>query len=85
MQLVNEVDIDLNSAAIDKQINIKPLAFIDTNVEISESGLREATDQYQRKIINAVLEQERGNLAATARILKLDRSNLIRSMRRLGL
>ncbi|WP_137224871.1 nitric oxide reductase transcriptional regulator NorR [Shewanella sp. MEBiC00475] len=48
-------------------------------------GLRDSTDEYQRQIIQTVLANERGNLAAVARSLKLDRSNLIRTMRRLGL
>jgi len=56
-----------------------------TAVEFNELGLRDSTDNFQRMVINEALAQEHGNLAATARVLKLDRSNLIRSMRRLGL
>ncbi len=54
---------------------------------VSKSGisLRDAVDTYQREIIEAVLEKKQGNLAATARVLKLDRSNLVRTMKRLGL
>jgi anaerobic nitric oxide reductase transcription regulator len=48
-------------------------------------GLRDSTDEYQRQVIQTVLAAERGNLAAVARCLKLDRSNLIRTMQRLGL
>jgi len=48
-------------------------------------GLRDATDEYQRQVIQTVFLTERGNLAAVARSLKLDRSNLIRTMRRLAL
>jgi anaerobic nitric oxide reductase transcription regulator len=48
-------------------------------------GLRESVGQFQRNMIESVLEKEQGNLAATARVLQLDRSNLIRTMRRLGL
>ncbi|MBB1382508.1 sigma 54-interacting transcriptional regulator, partial [Shewanella sp. SR41-2] len=48
-------------------------------------GLRDSTDEYQRQTIQTVLATERGNLAAVARSLQLDRSNLIRTMRRLGL
>ncbi|WP_281561637.1 nitric oxide reductase transcriptional regulator NorR [Thalassomonas sp. RHCl1] len=54
-------------------------------VEVNDLGLREATDEYQRQIISQLLEGEQGNLAAVARRLKVDRSNLIRTMRRLGL
>lgn len=51
----------------------------------SGTGLRDAVDDYQRELIEAALEKTRGNLAATARLLKLDRSNLVRTMQRLGL
>jgi len=54
-------------------------------MELNALGLRDATDNYQQMLINASLEQAHGNLAAAARLLKLDRSNLIRSMRRLGM
>jgi len=47
--------------------------------------LRQATDQFQRQLIEARLQQVQGNIAAAARGLGMDRSNLIRSMRRLGL
>jgi anaerobic nitric oxide reductase transcription regulator len=53
--------------------------------DIETYGLRNATDEYQRQVIQAVLAKERGNLAAVARTLKLDRSNLIRTMRRLDI
>lgn len=58
---------------------------VDIDNETKNTGLRESTEHYQRKVINAVLEQEYGNTAAAARVLKLDRSNLIRTMRRLGM
>lgn len=53
--------------------------------QVCRYGLRDSTDQYQRQVICAVLAKERGNLAAVARTLKLDRSNLIRTMRRLDI
>ena len=58
------------------------------NIALSQAltlGLRESTDEYQCQIIQAVFVAEHGNLAAVARCLKLDRSNLIRTMRRLGI
>jgi len=51
--------------------------------QVSEMGLRGSTDDYQRRVIQTALTQEHGNLAAVARLLKLDRSNLIRTIRRL--
>jgi anaerobic nitric oxide reductase transcription regulator len=59
-----------------------------STIELSQVltlGLRDSTDEYQRQVIQTVLAAERGNLAAVARCLKLDRSNLIRTMQRLGL
>jgi len=66
-------------------VDIDAMPEAQTSQGISELGLRDATDNYQRLAINAVLEQEHGNLAAVARVLKLGRSNLIRTMRRLGI
>src|SRR5690606_38318113 len=49
------------------------------------NGLREAVDDYQRRLIGTLLQHNRGNLSATARALKIDRGNLHRLTRRLGL
>lgn len=48
-------------------------------------GLREAVDQYQRQLIATLLQRHQGNLSATARALQIDRGNLHRLTRRLGL
>ncbi|WP_185269057.1 nitric oxide reductase transcriptional regulator NorR [Halopseudomonas xiamenensis] len=48
-------------------------------------GLREAVDGFQRQLIEAVMAQHQGNLSATARVLQIDRGNLHRLTRRLGL
>ncbi|MNH47273.1 Anaerobic nitric oxide reductase transcription regulator NorR [compost metagenome] len=50
-----------------------------------EGGLREAVDGYQRQIIDACLQRHQDNWAAAARELGLDRANLNRLARRLGL
>lgn len=47
--------------------------------------LRQATEQYQRQLISACLERHQQNWAAAARELGLDRANLGRLARRLGL
>lgn len=60
-------------------------ALVASEIDSAQLGLRESTDYYQRRVINSALEQHHGNLAAAARVLKVDRSNLIRSMKRLGL
>ena len=48
-------------------------------------ALREALARYERQLIEQSLLRNRNNWAATARELKLDRANLGRSARRLGL
>tara|TARA_R110002167_G_scaffold56285_7_gene159842 strand:+ start:2377 stop:3918 length:1542 start_codon:yes stop_codon:yes gene_type:complete len=50
-----------------------------------ETGFREAVDKFQFVLIKQALENNQGNIAATARELKLDRSNLIRTMKRLNI
>lgn len=49
------------------------------------AGLREQVDAFQCQLIQQQLSACRGNLAAAARALQVDRSNLVRSMRRLGI
>ena len=48
-------------------------------------GLKQALDAFQRTHISAVLQRHRGNWAACARELEVDRANLHRLARRLGL
>lgn len=48
-------------------------------------GLKQALDDFQRGHIAAVLQRHDGNWAACARELEVDRANLHRLARRLGL
>ncbi|MGE8320358.1 MAG: nitric oxide reductase transcriptional regulator NorR [Comamonas sp.] len=48
-------------------------------------GLREAVDTYERGLVEASLQRHAGNWAAAARELRLDRANLQRLARRLGI
>lgn len=48
-------------------------------------GFREAVDSYQHALISQALVDSVGNTALAARVLKLDRSNLVRAMHRLGI
>jgi len=52
---------------------------------VAEGGLRDAVDAYQRQVIDACLQRHEDNWAAAARELGLDRANLSRLARRLGL
>lgn len=52
---------------------------------LPEGGLRQATDGYQRQLIEACLARHDQNWAAAARELDIDRANLSRLARRLGL
>jgi two-component system nitrogen regulation response regulator NtrX len=47
--------------------------------------LTEALDEYERALISAALTQADGNVAEASRILKTDRANLYRRLRRLGI
>ncbi|QEY63706.1 nitric oxide reductase transcriptional regulator NorR [Metapseudomonas lalkuanensis] len=47
--------------------------------------LREAVDRYQRQLITVSLERQQQNWAAAARELGLDRANLLRLAKRLGI
>lgn len=47
-------------------------------------ALSAATDAFQRQWLEALIAEHRGNLAATARAAGIDRSNLLRLLRRLG-
>ena len=53
--------------------------------QLPDCGLREAVDNYQRQLIATLMHRHQGNLSATARALKVDRGNLHRLVRRLGL
>jgi DNA-binding NtrC family response regulator len=47
--------------------------------------LSEALDDYERGLLRAALAQAEGNIAEAARLLRTDRANLYRRLRRLSL
>jgi transcriptional regulator with GAF, ATPase, and Fis domain len=47
--------------------------------------LSEALDEFERSMITAAMTQAEGNVAEAARVLRTDRANLYRRMRRLGI
>ncbi|MDH4653771.1 MULTISPECIES: nitric oxide reductase transcriptional regulator NorR [unclassified Pseudomonas] len=58
---------------------------IEAPTALAVGDLREAVDQYQRQLILASLESHQQNWAAAARELGLDRANLLRLAKRLGI
>ncbi len=53
--------------------------------DLGAKAYREILDDMERAVLEAALERESGNIAATARLLRTDRGNLYRRMRALGL
>jgi len=53
--------------------------------ELSSHNLKQATEQFQRQLIVSTLEQHNGNWAAAGRSLEMDRANLSRMAKRLGI
>lgn len=75
---LEQQDCDLVSAAVQQ---------IDEHPSVNQQAtlnLRDAIDAYQRQIISAVLTQEHGNVAKSAKRLGVDRANLNRLLKRLG-
>ncbi|GLP96671.1 nitric oxide reductase transcriptional regulator NorR [Paraferrimonas sedimenticola] len=62
-----------------------PLSNENAVAPIAANGLRDAVDQFQCQIIANTLSKNQGNWAQTARDLQLDRGNLFRLAKRLGL
>ncbi|MFA5677353.1 MAG: nitric oxide reductase transcriptional regulator NorR [Pseudomonas sp.] len=78
----------LQLTAADLGLTNEALSPVKSELESPKSldcGLREAVDRYQRYLIQTLLQQHNGNLSATARVLQIDRGNLHRLTRRLGL
>lgn len=69
----------------EKEITNQSAPGLSTSNEPFHGNLRDAVDEFQREIIQGVLDEEAGNWSAAARHLQLDRANLIRLAQRLGL
>jgi anaerobic nitric oxide reductase transcription regulator len=78
---LSAADLDLPNGRVEaaaEQPVAAPLALV-------SGDLREATEHYQRQLISACLERHHDNWASAARELGLDRANLGRMAKRLGL
>ncbi|GMM84415.1 nitric oxide reductase transcriptional regulator NorR [Pseudoalteromonas sp. MTN2-4] len=64
----------------------KAESFNQTSTDLSQiASLKSATEQFQKKLIEQALLEHELNWAAAARTLKLDRANLVRLAKRLGI
>jgi anaerobic nitric oxide reductase transcription regulator len=68
-----------------RQAAVRAQPGLDIEAEMPEAGFREAVLAYERRLLSASLIRNGDNLAATARELGLDRANLNRLAKRLGL
>ena len=73
-------DLDLPSTRVTEAAQPTPTTMAETT-----GDLRQATEHYQRNLISACLERHQHNWASAARELGLDRANLGRLAKRLGL
>ena len=56
-----------------------------TSMPANTASLKTAVDQFQHQHISQVLVQHNNNVASAARALQVDRSNLLRLIKRLGI
>ncbi|OLQ93420.1 nitric oxide reductase transcription regulator [Vibrio panuliri] len=81
---VSAIDLALNSSeSPNSQSALTNTASPAQVIEVKD--LRQATDEYQAKLIIAALESAKFNWAQAARQLKVDRANLVRLAKRLGI
>ena len=78
---LSAADLDLPNASVEAAAE-QPVATI---TQALTGDLREATEHYQRQLIGACLERHNNNWASAARELGLDRANLGRMAKRLGM
>lgn len=80
--LITQKHLDLSA---DEMIAAGEPQLLDTPVYTEHISLRDATEQFQKEIIIDRLEKNHGNIAAAARELGINRSNLYRLLKRLDL
>ena len=77
-------DLDLPRASERTSAPVEPAVATQAMPAVA-GDLRQATDHYQRQLISSCLERHQHNWASAARELGLDRANLSRLAKRLGL
>jgi anaerobic nitric oxide reductase transcription regulator len=76
---IKPVHLGLDSSAAAQEQEAGPATVLDT-----QQSLKEATENFQREQIRQALEHTQQNVSSAARLLKVDRSNLLRLIKRLG-
>jgi anaerobic nitric oxide reductase transcription regulator len=79
---LSAADLDLPNGGVE---HVSEPAVAAPTAELVSGDLREATEHYQRQLISACLERHQHNWASAARELGLDRANLGRMAKRLGM
>lgn len=80
---LSAADLDLPREVVDN--SAEPAADVVAAAPLINGDLRSATEEYQRRLIGAALERNQDNWASAARELGLDRANLGRMAKRLGM
>jgi two-component system nitrogen regulation response regulator NtrX len=76
----SEIDASYVRAVLDPDTARTPIPAMD-----NDSGLSESLDSYERRLIEKALADAKSSVAEAARLLKTDRPNLYRRMKRLGI
>jgi two-component system nitrogen regulation response regulator NtrX len=63
----------------------KLLAASSGSFTLQEQGLRAAKENFEKNFINNILKKNEYNVTKTAQMLKIERSNLYKIMKRLGI
>ncbi len=83
--LRGEGPVVLDRAAVDRALGLFDAAVRPGAPSgLGERPLRELLEDHERALLRAALEKEGGNIAAAARLLGMDRGNLHRRLRALG-
>ena len=78
--MIGAQHLNLDQQAVTAAVNQQPLSTASTGI-----SLKASIDDYQYQLINNTLKQHQHNVSATARSLQVDRSNLLRLIKRLGI
>jgi|CXWL01.1.fsa_nt_gi two-component system nitrogen regulation response regulator NtrX len=83
----DEVTAEMVPRALRVTVPAASLAQVEPTMRLVDDGrgLTDRLDDFERDLINAALTSGTGNIAEAARLLKTDRGNLYRRMRRLGI